>query len=95
LEGKIEGFDWDAGNTAKCAKRGISREEIESVFDGPVTIVADQAHSGAETRLRAIGRTGEGRHVFIVYTIRRERIRPISARYMHAKEIRRYDKKSS
>jgi uncharacterized protein len=49
-----------------------------------------------ETRLKAIGFTTEGRAVFLIFTERRRGsrrlIRPISARYMHAKEIRAYEK---
>ncbi len=31
---KIDGFDWDAGNWPKCAKHGLSKQEIEEVFEG-------------------------------------------------------------
>jgi hypothetical protein len=58
-------------------------------------IAPDPAHSLEEVRFIAIGRTDEGRSLFIAFTMRRrgERrlIRPISARYMHVREIRRYD----
>ncbi len=91
-----EGFDGDAGNRAKCQKHGVSVAELEALFDRPLLIVPDAAHSGDERRFRAIGRTGLGRPIFLVFTIRthgsRRLIRPISARYMHAKEIGRYEK---
>lgn len=45
--------------------------------------------------MRAMGRAGSGRYVFIVYTERYNdgelKIRPISARYMHSKEIQYYE----
>ncbi|WP_366940810.1 BrnT family toxin [uncultured Amaricoccus sp.] len=44
-----------------------------------------------EQRFIAIGRTSAGRPVFIAFCFRGERIRPISARHMHAREIARYD----
>ena len=48
--------------------------------------------------MRAIGWTAQGRAVFVVYTERRRGsealIRPISARYMHAKEIAAYEKEN-
>ena len=28
----ITGFDWDSGNSAKCLKHGLTREEIEAAF---------------------------------------------------------------
>jgi uncharacterized protein len=93
---EVDGFDWDAGNRTKCQKHGVSIAEIESLFLGPLAILPDPAHSSRETRLKAIGFTQAGRAVFLVFTERRRGnrrlIRPISARYMHAKEIRAYEK---
>ena len=92
---RFDGFDWDDGNRGKCRKHGLSIEEIESVFDNEPGVYADSHHSMSEQRLRAIGRNDDGRSVFVAFTIRRvggkSLIRPISARYMHAKEIKRYE----
>ncbi len=56
----------------------------------------DLRHSTAEDRYIAIGRNGEGRPLFVAFTLRRrgERalIRPISARYMHEEEIEAYER---
>ncbi len=96
---KIAGFDWDLGNRAKCAKHGVTVAEIEGLFRGPVSVFPDPAHSTTEERFKAIGRTEAGRMVFVVFTLRtlRERtlIRPISARYMHHKEIAAYEEEAS
>ena len=93
---EVEGFDWDAGNRAKCQKHGVSIAAIEGMFSGPIAILPDPKHSGQETRLKGIGYTTEGRAVFLIFTERRRGnrrlIRPISARYMHAKEIMAYEK---
>lgn len=52
-----------------------------------------------EARFQAIGQTPEGRHVFIVFTFRETpaglAVRPISARYMHAKEVRKHEQDQS
>jgi hypothetical protein len=48
--------------------------------------VPDPAHSLSEQRFIAVGRTPAGRPVFIAVCFRGVRIRPISARYMHARE---------
>ena len=88
---EFEGFYWDAGNRAKCQKHGLSLDEIESVFSRRVLIVNDEANSEAERRFRAIGVTAGGRQAFIVFTLRGKRLRPLSARYMHRKEIERYE----
>lgn len=98
MEGVIAGFRWDEGNRAKCLAHGVSREEIERLFERPVAILPDTAHSVAERRFKAMGTSGTGRHVFIVFTIRlrqgKRYIRPISARYMHAKELRHYEEEN-
>ena len=60
----IAGFDWDAGNRAKCQKHGVSLGEIEHLFDAPVLVIPDPTHSQSETRMRAIGKTPAGRTVF-------------------------------
>jgi uncharacterized DUF497 family protein len=91
---RVTGFDWDDGNRDKCTRHGVSIAEIESVFQGEVWIFPDVAHSDRETRFLGIGRTANGRFVFVAFTLRiraGERwIRPISARFMHAKEIRHF-----
>ena len=89
------GFDWDAGNREKCGKHGVSVAEIESVFRGGAAVQPDLGHSDAEQRFKAIGRKSAGRHVFVVFAVRprdsAQLIRPISARYMHRKEIDHYE----
>jgi uncharacterized DUF497 family protein len=94
----LAGFDWDEANLEKCQKHGVSVAEIEGLFVRPSTIRVDLAHSLAERRLKAIGKTDRGRYVFLVFTIRERNgerlIRPISARYMHAKEVAHYEKET-
>jgi hypothetical protein len=94
----IDGFDWDSGNRAKCAKHGVSAAEIEALFRGSVFVRPDAKHSGSEERQWAIGKTDEGGWVFLVFTIRkragRHFIRPISARYMHKKEVKHYEEEN-
>ena len=93
---EFTGFDWDDGNRTKCRKHGVSIPAIEDQFRRGLTILPDAAHSQAEQRFRGIGRTENGRAIFVVFTIRRRGgdvlIRPISARYMHKKEAEHYAK---
>ena len=95
MVGTIAGFDWDAGNRAKCRKHGVSTAETEHVLTHDFRVIPDPAHSAIEERFRAIGRTANGRSVFLVFTIRSRAgqllIRPISARYMHSKEVQAYE----
>lgn len=55
----VSGFDWDKGNRDKCQKRGVSLVAIEGVFHGSFALFPDSAHSEAEERFKAIGRTDE------------------------------------
>ena len=95
---QTNGFDWDRGNRSKCEKHGLSAAVIEDIFSRPIAILPDAAHSQRESRLRAIGKTEKGRGVFIVFTLRQKDeellIRPISARYMHKKEIDAFEKEN-
>lgn len=94
----VAGFDWDAGNREKCRKHGVSVAEVEELFRRPLLIIPDAAHSQGEERLRAIGKTAIGRSIFLVFTIRerggKRFIRPISARYMHGKEVSHYEEEN-
>jgi uncharacterized protein len=75
-----------------------SPEEIEALFSGNVEI-APSAKITVEQRYIATGRTPSGRAVFVAFTLRarlgRTLIRPLSARYMHRKEVETYEKKRS
>jgi uncharacterized DUF497 family protein len=92
---RVDGFEWDKGNIEKCQTHGMTPAEIEQVFDNVVQIAGDAAHSQDEARQLLIGRTLANRPAFVVFTLRRhdERllIRPLSARYMHARELKRYE----
>ena len=89
------GFDWDAANMEKCGKHGVTLAEIESLFQRQADVFPDVTHSGKETRFLGIGRTSMGRHLFVAFMLRikagENLIRPISARYMHLKEVRHYE----
>jgi uncharacterized DUF497 family protein len=88
-------FDWDAGNLAKCQKHGVTTIEIEHVLDSDPFLVPDYQHSQDEDRHIAVGLNRSGRPIFIVFTLRmldgEESVRPLSARYMHRKEIEIYE----
>jgi uncharacterized protein len=84
---QANGFDWDKGNRAKCERHGAFDFRYRRPF-----------HPSACHSPRCGGRTDKGRGVFIVFTLRRKGeellIRPISARYMHKKEIEAYEKEN-
>ena len=93
----IKGFDWDAGNYEKCQKHGVGVEDIEKLFlGGNFYVGPDSKHSDIEQRFLAIGKTDQNRHVIVAFTFRNAKdgllLRPISARYMHMKEVESYEK---
>lgn len=93
MELLVAGVDWDSGNWPKCGKHGVTKEEIEEVFQVSSVVMPDPHPD--EPRMRVIGRTKAGRYVFLVFMFRlidgQTFIRPISARYMHQREIDHYE----
>ncbi len=86
------GFDWDSGNELKSQmKHGVSQAEAEEIFLGSPLVADDSAHSGVEARFRALGETGRGRRLTVVFTVRGSLIRVISARDMNRRERQRYE----
>lgn len=90
-----EEFDWDANNVGKNWKKHKVRfTECEEVFfDADLKIMPDESHSNREKRSLALGKTKEGRLLFVAFTERRGKIRVISARDMSRKERRAYYEK--
>ena len=92
----ITGFEWDSGNEAKCEKHGVSIAALQSAFYNTLFTFPDPSHSHGEERFIGIGKTDEDRNVFVAFTLRCRNgetfIRPISARYMHKKEVEYYEK---
>ena len=82
------GFDWDTGNSEKnWFKHKVTLSECEQIFfNHPLVIQYDEQHSHHEKRYYALGHTDAKRLLFVVFTIRRELIRVISARDMSKKE---------
>jgi len=95
---RIEGFDWDEGNTRKSVeKHGVTQAEAEQLFfNEPLLIVEDARHSDREARFHALGQTDAGRLLHITFTLRLDGtlIRVISARSMHRRERHRYEQES-
>jgi uncharacterized DUF497 family protein len=86
---RCTGFQWDEGNLLKIWERhGVSAAECEQAFfNRPLVVEPDEKHSSAESRFYALGHTDTRRLLFVVFTIRGEFVRIISARdYESARE---------
>lgn len=90
------GFEWTEANVLKnWDKHEVSTIECEQVFfNKPLLVLEDEKHSKKEKRYYCLGKTNHVRYLFVVFTIRQKRIRVISARDMHKKERRIYEKEN-
>jgi uncharacterized DUF497 family protein len=87
-----EEFVWDEGNREKnWVKHGVTTQECEEVFSQQsIQITDDPLHSTKECRYVALGKTKRGRWLFVIFIIRRNSIRIISARDQDKKERSQY-----
>ncbi len=90
---KCVGFEWDQYNAKKnWEKHKVTPAECEQIFfNRPLIIANDAKHSESERRFYSLGKTDLHRRLFIVFTIRNNLIRIISARNMDKKETRSYE----
>ncbi|HRN50229.1 MAG TPA: BrnT family toxin [Anaerolineales bacterium] len=94
---EIIGFEWDDNNTAKnWQNHQVLPSECEEVFFNlPLILADDEAHSQKETRFYVLGQTQNQRRLFIAFTVRKKKIRVISARDMSRKERKVYEQGNS
>ena len=87
-------FVWDKGNIDKnFESHKVTNKESEEIFENnPHFLLEDEKHSTeTEKRYMLWGETDHKRKLTIIFTIRENKIRVISARDMHIKERRRYE----
>lgn len=89
----LKEFLWDTGNRDKNRlKHKVESTEAEEIFfDDEKIILKDRLHSGKEERFIVLGTTKMGRLLFIVFTLRADKIRVISARDVSKKERKLYE----
>ena len=87
------GFEWDEGNSEKnWIRHHVTMPECEQVFfNQPLILAGNEERSQSEQRYYALGQTDDGRRLFIVFIVRGELVRVISARDMSRRERRVYD----
>ena len=64
---------------------------MRSVFNNPLVVRDDELHSKTKPRYYVLGKTIRERLLFLVFTIRNNKIRVISARDMNKKERETYE----
>jgi uncharacterized protein len=85
---QLEGFDWGNDNDEKnWLKHTVTPMECEEIFFNIPLLLSDDINpSQDELRCLALGKTNQGRYLFISFTVRKKCIRVISARDMTKKE---------
>ncbi|MBI4411281.1 MAG: BrnT family toxin [Deltaproteobacteria bacterium] len=98
LELKESRFDWDLWNIQKNElKHGVSALEAESSFyDEKHKIFEDLKHTtGSEKRYILYGKGLENRVLTVGFTLRKSRLRIITARTASRKERKVYEEKTA
>ncbi len=86
-------FEWDNNKaTSNAIKHGITFAEAITAFADPdLLFTEDSLHSGGEEREWAIGATENDLIVVMVFTMRDQQIRLISARPATKQECQKYE----
>ena len=87
----LEGFGWDSGNLEHIKKHKVNYRECEEVFlNRPIVLNRDETHFQQEERFRIYGQTNEKKLLCVIFTMRGNNIRVISARNQNKKERKEY-----
>lgn len=87
-------FEWDEHKAATNErKHGVTFEEAATCFYDPLQVAYyDPDHSEEEDRDILIARSDHDRLLLVIYTLRGEAIRIISARQLTRRETQDYEK---
>ncbi len=85
-------FEWDDANIDHIARHGVTTEEAEEALLVRRRVGVPTFRVASERRRAILGRTEEGRYLVVVYTIRHEQVRVVTARDATRGERRRYGK---
>jgi uncharacterized DUF497 family protein len=88
LEG-LKGFDLDLHNVGHVARHDVNPAEVEEAVGRPHAIIPAK-EVAREKRWKLLGTSAAGRYLVVVFTIRDERLRPVTAHTMNQRERRIY-----
>lgn len=77
-------FDWDDANISHIARHEVTAAEAEEVVRGASLALPVEERDG-EQRHTELGETAAGRLLLVVWTLRRSRIRVVTAFTAHRK----------
>jgi len=82
-------FDWDEANLGHIARHDVTPEEVESALrNDPLDLGYE--HMGGEDRWTILGHTDQLRVLVIVFTVRGEAFRAVTARDVPRKRRLQY-----
>ena len=85
-------FQFDPGKAAgNLKKHGVSFADAEGVFNDPLAIHCSDPDAQGEERFIAVGMGSAGAIMVVVYTLRGDEIRLISARRATRYEVKSYE----
>ena len=89
----LEGFEWDAGNSdTNWLRHEVRQAEAEqALLNRPLVLAVALQHAEKESRFVAFGRTDAARQLAVVFTVRTNRVRVISARTLGRAERKVHD----
>jgi hypothetical protein len=82
---RVDGFEWDVHNVGHVARHGVTPQEVEDAVCGTHVVVPAKPVQG-EKRWKLFGRAEAGRYLVVVFTIRRTKLRPVTAYTMNQAE---------
>ena len=71
-------FDWNQANIGHIARHAVTPAEVEQAFANGLRCVVDYIRQN-ERRSNGIGTTDAGRELVVVFTMRRGRVRTVTA----------------
>jgi len=85
-------FDWDEHNVAHTARHDVTPGDVEQALSDPNGLAVSARHFGGEQRVGFIGATARGRVMVVIWTVRHNKVRVITARDASRKERQLYTK---
>jgi uncharacterized DUF497 family protein len=78
-------FDFDTANLDHIAVHDVSRREIVQAFRGE-NLIIQASDVKRDPRWKLFGKTMKNRYLTVVFTLRKGRVRPITAYTMNRKD---------
>lgn len=86
-------FQWDANNIKQIARHNVTPEQAEQTLRDPKQVPAGRSIVDEEEYEAIVGATADGTLVFVVYTVRGDRLRVATARKATRRERRLYTRR--